>query len=286
MKTGTLPVRGYLLHITHYDPVWIKNKDKEKPFDLELGLEIVDAVAEAGMNLLMIDVKDGVVYTSHPELKRHYSQPISILTKLRERAKARGLEMAVKLNFSQSAVHQHNHWFRPHNDLFDNDEYWQKGFEVIDELIAMLKPRRFFHVGMDEDHSRSYSQYVRAIERLRTGLMQRELRTVIWNDSACHWPHADIHREKSLYAEERIPHDIIEVLWDYGSWDESALKRIADCKFDLWGAPGTDPQQVTTMRNNLLACGGTGILLTRWIPCIPENRESLLDHVRKLGPLC
>ena len=286
MNSRKLPVRGYLLHITHYDPAWLKNKDKEKPFDLDVGMEVVDAVAKANLNLLVVDAKDGVVYKSHPELARPYSRPIGILSKLRERAESRGLEIAIKLNFSQSAVHQHNHWFRPHNELFDNEEYWTKGFEVIDELIAELKPRRFFHIGMDEDHWRSYSQYVRAIETLRAGLAKRGLRTVIWNDSACHWPAADIHREKSLYAEERISKDIIQVLWDYGAWDSGALKRIRDRGFDLWGAPGTDPKHVAQMKNDLLSCGGMGILLTRWIPCILENRQTLLENIRTVGPLC
>ena len=47
----------------------------------------------------------------------------------------------MKLNFSQSALHQHNHWFRPYHDLFDSEEYWQKGFEVIDELLGGTNSR-------------------------------------------------------------------------------------------------------------------------------------------------
>ncbi len=274
---GVIPVRGFLLHITHYDPAWNKNKDTEKPFDLDVGLEVIDAMAESGLNLLMVDAKDGVVYKSHPELVRHYSRPIDILAKLRDRAAKLGIEIAVKLNFSQSTLHQHNHWFRPHNDLFDSDEYWAKAFEVIDELCGILKPQRFFHIGMDEDHSRSYTQYVRAIETLHGGLKKRGLRTLIWNDSACHWPAADIHREKSLYAEERIPTDIVQVLWDYGNWDPTAMKRIHGRGFEVWGAPGDD---VAGMRDQLFSLGATGILLTCWTPCIPENRNRLLDRAR------
>ncbi len=283
---STLPVRGYLLHITHYDPAWLRDKEHEKPFDLQVGLEVIDAMAAAGLNLLLLDCKDGVRYASHPELVRPYSQPMDVVAALCDRARQRGIEMALKLNFSQSALHQHNHWFRPHHDLFDSEEYWQKGFEVIDELLGAVKPARFFHIGMDEDHSRSYTQYVRAIETLHTGLARRGLRTCIWNDSACGWPGAEIHKEKSLYAEERIPRDIVQVLWDYATVDRSGLQRIRDRGFDLWGAPGTDPQRVQEMRAGLLACGGSGLLLTRWIPCRPENRDSLLAHIRAIGPLC
>lgn len=283
-----LPVRAYLLHITHYDPVWNRNKDKEHetPFDLSVGLEAVDAMAAAGLNLLLLDAKDGVIYKSHPELTRPYSQPLEVLAALRDRAASRGIEVAIKLNFSQSALHQHNHWFRPHHDLFDTPEYWQKAFEVIDELIGVVKPARFFHIGMDEDHSRSYTQYVKAIETLHTGLKQRGLRTLIWNDSACQWPAAEIHKEKSLYAEERISQDIVQVLWDYGQWDPGALRRIRDRGFELWGAPGSEPKLVEQMRDALTASGGSGILLTRWAPCIAANRQALLEQLRTCGPLC
>lgn len=281
-----LPIRGYLLHITHYDPIWNANKDNEEPFDLSLGLRLIDAMAEAGLNLLIIDPKDGIRYRSHPELARPYSQEMNIIRTLADRAAAQGIEIAFKLNFSQSALHHHNHWFRPHNELFDSEEYWKLAFEVIDELLGVVRPLRFFHVGMDEDHDRSYRQYVTAIGTLHGGLKERNLRTLIWNDSACHWPQAEIHREKSLMAEREAPRGVTHVLWDYDDWDPGALQRIRDAGLDLWGAPGGKPEQVSNMRDRLLKIGGTGILLTHWIPCIPARSEELLGRVRVCGPVC
>lgn len=281
-----LSIRGWLLHITHYDPSWLKRKEQEEPFNLELGLACVDEMAKAGLNLLVIDPKDGVRYASHPELARPYSVPMETLARLRERAESHGIEVAVKLNFSQSAVHQHNHWFRPHNALFDSPEYWKLAFEVIDELRAVARPRRFFHIGMDEDHWRSYRQYVAAIHSLHDGLAARDLRTLIWNDSACAWREAEIHKDKSLMAELGAPRDVIHVLWSYWGADAAIFRRIREAGFDLWGAPGGKPEQVTEMRDALAAAGGTGILLTHWSPCVPGNRDKLLTHIRTLGPLC
>jgi hypothetical protein len=286
MSPERLPIRGYLLHITHYDPTWCKVKEKEAPFDLEVGLAAVDAMAEAGLNLLILDCKDGVRYATHPELARHYTQPMDVVRALRERCRQHGIETAAKLNFSQSGVHQHNHWFRPHNDLFDSAEYWQRAFQIIDELIAAVQPRRFFHIGMDEDHWRSYEQYVAAIKTLYDGLAERGLRTLIWNDSACGWPQADIHKAKSLYAEEQIPKDIIQVLWDYSGAQPEILQRIRDRGFELWAAPGGKRELVTHMRDALLDCGGTGILLTRWQPCVAANRDAMLRQLQTCGPAC
>lgn len=286
MTKSMLPVRGYLLHITHYDPMWCKNKDHEEPFDLDVAKQVVDAMAEANLNLLLVDTKDGLRYRSHPELARPYSRPIETLSALRDYAESKGIETALKLNFSQSGVHRHNHWFRPYNDLFDNDEYWRRAFQIIDELIEAARPPRFFHIGMDEDHWRGLRLYVAAIERLRAGLAERGLRTLIWNDSACGWPQAEVHKEKSLAAEREADRRVIHVLWDYGDVQPGILQRLRREGFDVWGAPGTRPEHVSRMRDALLACGGMGILLTRWKPCIPANRDDLVGHVRAVGPLC
>jgi hypothetical protein len=281
----TLPIRGFLLHITHYDPRWWEAKGQELPFDLTLGLEIVEAMAEVGLNVLVVDCADGLIYDSHPELARPYSVPMAALAALTARADEHGIEVVPKLNFSQSGLHHHNDWFRPHYKLFDNDRYWELAFEVIDELIGVAQPPRFFHVGMDEDHWRSYEQYVAAIDQLHDGLAVRDLRTVIWNDAACLWPQAAIHRAKSLAAEAQVARDVVHVLWDYNDVRPEILRRIRDAGFELWGAPGRDPAQAARMRDALLAVGATGMLLTRWIPCVEANRDELLNHIRTLGPV-
>lgn len=292
-----LPIRGVLLHLTHYDPVWFAAKAKEKPFDLATGLDAIDAMAEAGFNLLVIDCADGVRYKSHPEFARHYSSPMSVLRRLVARAEKRGIEVVPKLNFARSGMHHHNDWLQLTRVEHDTPEYWKSAFEVVDELIREVftrhslggggRPKRFFHVGMDEDHDRSTRQYVEAIRTLRKGLKARGLRTIIWNDSACLWPSAEVHREKSLLAEKKIPKDVVQVLWDYFDADPKGFRRLAREGFEVWGAPAPGkPDGVARMRDRLLAAGGTGILLTRWKPTLRESRREILDWISSCGPLC
>ena len=69
-----IPIRAFLLHITHYDPSWCKVKGREKPIDLDLACEIIDTMAVAGLNTLIIDCADGVKYKSHPKMARPYSR--------------------------------------------------------------------------------------------------------------------------------------------------------------------------------------------------------------------
>jgi hypothetical protein len=280
-----MPIRGYLLHITHHDPVWWKNKARERRFNLPLALEAVETMARSGLNTLVVDCEDGVKYRSHPELARPYTAPMEHLVKLSRRARELGIEVVPKLNFSQSHLHHHNDWFRPHHELFDNAEYWKRSFRIIDELRRATKTSRFFHVGMDEDHNRSLAQYVSAIKTLRDGLKKRRLRAVIWNDTAIQYGPGLVHAERSEYAESRIPRDVVEVLWNYWSVQPAIVKRLRRLGFAVWIAPGRNPEQVRAWRKVGLKLGVTGMLMTQWIPCQPKNRERILGAIRQLGPL-
>jgi len=282
--------RGYLLHLTHYDPRWYTNKAIEKPFDPRLAAEILRALADQGFNMLLIGVSDGVRYRSHPELARPYSRPMSVLRDLAGQASALGLEVVPKLNFSRSEINHHNQWMRRRgqewHEQFDDEAFWKLGFDAVDEVIGACQPPHFFHVGMDEDHDRSQKQYVQAIRTLRSGLKKRNLRTICWSDSALDYASGQVYREKSEAAERTLPHDIVRLLWNYWAIPARQMRAIRKQGFELWGAPGwKSPEQVIKFRSALLACGGTGMVMTRWQPCIAANRAELLRQIKTLGPL-
>jgi hypothetical protein len=281
---------AYLLHITHYDPKWIKEKPLEQSFDFELACEIIETLKTEGFNTLVIDIADGVIYKSHPELKKHYSVPMNTLRDMAEKAHSAGLEVIPKLNFSKSEINMHDNWGRKpgalwNEDFDDFEAYYKKAFECIDEVIAACKPCNKFHIGMDEDHTRSYSQYCEAIEAFHLKLKERGLRTIIWNDMAIPYPNGHIFVEKSLAALERTPKDVIHVLWDYKGFPQEASQKILDSGFELWGAPGRDPEQAQICLDFLKEKNASGALMTTWTKCIKENRNLLLEDIQKMGPI-
>ncbi|MDX2112108.1 MAG: hypothetical protein SFY80_17905 [Verrucomicrobiota bacterium] len=286
----SIKIRSYLLHLTHYDPPWSADKSKEQPFELPVALSLVDELVKVGFNTLVVGVSDGVEYKSHPEFKRHYSVPMEQLNELCAYARGKGLDIIPKLNFSRSAINCHNHWMRaPGQEWhvhFDDPHYWATAFEVIDELIGVCQPKHYFHVGMDEDHDRSYTQFVDALLVLHEGLTKRQLRTVAWSDSSLDYPSGQIYREKSELAETRLPKDCIRILWNYWAQPAATMQQITNQGLELWGAPGwKDAAQVTGFKNALLAAGGNGLIMTRWIACQKCNQEQLIKQIRELGPL-
>ncbi len=287
---SNLKYRGYLLHLTHYDPVWWLAKKKERPFDPAIAREVVDAVADQGFNMLLVGVSDGVRYRSHPELRRHYSQPMSVLKKLADYARTRGMQIVPKLNFSRSEINRHNQWMRKEgqqwHEQFDDATFFKIAFDAIDEVIEACQPEHFFHVGMDEDHDRSHQQYINAILTLREGLKKRHLRTVCWSDSAIDYASGQVYREKNEAAERVLPPDTVRLLWNYWMIPTAQMKAIRRRGFELWGAPGArEPRKTAQFRDALLACGGTGLIMTHWKPCTQAWRKDLLDRVRTFGPI-
>lgn len=280
---------GYLLHLSHYDPAWVQRKATEKPFDLKVAHRIVDLLADSGFNLFMIGVSDGVAYASHPELKRKYSRPMSDLKELADHAHERGLEVVPKLNFSKSEINCHDWWIREPGEVwhtkFDDEPYWRVGLDCVDEIIRACRPQRFFHIGMDEDHERSYTQYVAAIKTLRAALRQRKLRTICWSDLALTYPTGEIYQEKCRAAEAQTPKDIVRLLWDYSHIPTKIMRKTAALGFEHWAAPGHERLEKTmAFRKALLACGGTGLVMTQWIHCDRANEARMSERIRTFAP--
>jgi hypothetical protein len=276
--------------LTHYDPVWYAKKAKEKPFDLGTAKRIVAALADEGFNTLLIGVSDGVVYRKHPELRRSYSRPADELAELAAWARKHRMTVIPKLNFSRSEINTHNHWMRrkgqPWYEEFEDPAYWKKAFDCIDEVIRICKPERYLHVGMDEDHDRSLGQYVSALRTLRAGLKERKLRMIAWSDSAVDYASGELYREKSRRAEAELPHDTVRLLWNYWSVPRNDIRAIRKQGHELWCAPGwNDRKQAEGFRDAARDNGATGIVMTRWIACRPENEKTLLAQIRSYGPV-
>ncbi len=286
----SLRYRGMLIHVTHFDPEWLKRKDTEEPFDLGIALELLPLMARLDMNVLLVDVEDGVNYRSHPEMKRPYSVPIDQMKTLSDAARSHGMSVVPKLNFAKSGRNLHDMWMRPHWDhvswLKNLDQYYRVARDVIEELVDVMQPEEFFHIGMDEDHYRSLEQYVDTVLTLREIVSSLGLRTIVWNDSCHHMKTkvAQVHADKCRAAEEYLPKDVVHILWDYGNVHPDIVQRVVSRGFECWAAPGPDPEQVSRWKTAAQDNGGNGLIMTQWIKCAARNRQALIELLKTAGP--
>jgi len=289
-----LDVRALLIHITHYDPKWVPEKDQEERFSLKLGLDILDKMSAMGLNAVVVDIGDGVQYESHPELRRPYSAPMEDLETLSQRAREQGISFVPKLNFSKSGRNLHDMWMKPHWDLRNfvsrRKEYFEVATDLINELVQVCQPPDYFHIGMDEDHHRSMDQFVADIKLLREIISEHRLRAVMWNDTCYENRNviAQVHADKCRAAEPRLPKDIVQLLWDYDIVHRGIVGRLAKAGFDVWVAPGRTETMIREWKKVLCSEGGDrgkGLLMSNWLKCGEENRANILAMLDELGPL-
>lgn len=281
-------IKALLLHMTHYDPSWNVRKESEVPFSLEAGLAILNKMKESGFNTVILDIEDGVIYKSHPELTRHYSVPMDKLKQFADSARELGIDFIPKLNFSRSGRNLHDKWLYPHwdelNFVSKRADYRKVVLEVMEEIINVCKPQNYFHIGMDEDHHRSLRQYVETITFFDNYLKNKGLQTVVWNDTAYENRDviAQVHADKMKAAEPDLPNDITHIVWDYDLVHHGLVQRLTDFGFEVWVAPGANLERIEKWNNVMKNEGGDGFLFTKWIKCSDENREILLNFIDRL----
>jgi hypothetical protein len=182
--------------------------------DRSLWNDLTNQMAAAGMNMLIVDLGEGVVYDSHPELAVEGSwTPDELRTEL-ARLRSIGIEPIPKMNFSTA----HDAWLGDYGRMVSTKSYYEVVTDLIAEGIALFDGPRFFHLGMDEEtpqHQR-YSEY--AVIR-QHDLWWRDLyfmieqvekagaRSWIWSDYMWH------HEEDFL---RKMPRSVLQSNWYYG----------------------------------------------------------------------
>jgi len=294
-ETGKKPLkwRGMLIHLTHYDPRWCERKSRERRYDQATAEAIIKAMAAVEMNLLIVDIADAVLYKTLPHLRKRYSVPMSELTRLAALAHDLGLEVVPKLNFARSPHHRHSHWLDPNQSDPDTAAFWKQGFAAVDEVLDAVGGARMFHVGMDEDDTRSPDEYLKALMRLYRGLSRRKVRMMMWAEVG-HEAWRPQQRWKEIPAIRQLPRDVLLMPWSYKNVIEDWTRRLKRWGFEVvpgcqYGHPNLSPKlalkNVKEWARTARSVPLDGLVLTKWINCTRRNRPELLRAVRAAGPL-
>jgi len=142
-------VKGGLFYLgTHMYPGCRKRTDFD--FDEDTWNAIVDAMADAGMNSLFLDIHEGLHYGSHPELAVEDAWTRQRMRKEIKRLKEKGMIITPKLNFSTC----HDFWLGPYEKMVSTPTYYQVCRDLIRELCELFADTPYFHLGMDEEDYR------------------------------------------------------------------------------------------------------------------------------------
>lgn len=231
---------GYLLHLgvnmwsdrpvplAGVDPVpGVTHAVSDVICDKGLWLELTTRMAEAGFNMVVIDLGEGIRYATHPELGLPGAWSPAELREELDRLHGLGLEPIPKLNFSAA----HDTWLGDYGRQLSTAAYYRVVADLIGEVAELFERPRFFHIGMDEETDKHQQRFLfSAVRRgdlwwhdldfLVNEVTQAGSRAWAWSDAA--WHHPD-----EFYR--RMPRSVVQSNWYYQlafDADESNRPRV------------------------------------------------------------
>ena len=123
--------------------------------------EVTKRMQERKFNMAVIDVGEGLVFPSHPELAVKGSWSAEKLSAEVKRLKEMGIEAIPKLNFSTC----HDGWLKEYGRMVSTDIYRKAVKEIIDDTCEVFGNPRFMHFGMDEENLEMQKNYPLVIIR-------------------------------------------------------------------------------------------------------------------------
>lgn len=259
---------------------WVVASDKLR-FDRKLWNDLLAQMAAVKMNLVVIDLGEGIRYESHPEIA---AQDAWTPTQLREelaRIRSLGIEPIPKLNFSTA----HDTWLGQYSRMVSTPKYYEVCKELIAEVVQLFDKPRFFHLGYDEETAAHQSKYSIAIVRqhelwwhdfefFTSEVSRHGVRPWIWADYV--WNHPEFAG--------RAPKNVVMSNWYYGTkFDEKdkmvkAYRDFETTGYDQiptasnWSSPENFKLTIEHCRKVIDPSRLLGFLQTPWMPTLEKCR--------------
>ena len=296
------PIKSVLLHLGYN--MWCDRDFGAKPpcyvvakprlrFDLKLWHELTLRMANVGLNMVIIDLGEGIKYASHPELAVRGSWSHAKLKTELDRLRAIGLEPIPKLNFSAC----HDEWLGPYARMVSTDTYYGVCKDLIAEVATLFDKPRLFHLGMDEEtagHQREFAYCVirqhelwwHDLHFLVDQTEQNGARAWVWSDYV--WNHPDLFYQ-------HMPKSVLQSNWYYGKTFSRKLNyvktyvELARKGYDQvptgsnWSNNVNFERTVRFCARNIPPKRLLGFMQAPWHPTLMAKRDHHLEAVEDAG---
>ena len=169
------------------------NQYKELPMHWPSWKRLTESMAAKRLNMVIIDIGDGLVWPSHPEIGYKGALDVETFRGELMRLRALGLEPIPKLNFSTT----HNFWLGEARRWCSTSRYYKLCDDLVRDAAEIFDRPRFLHIGFDEEKAgnqgemdiciarnadlwyHDLEEHVRSAERVG-------MRTMMWSDRGWH----------------------------------------------------------------------------------------------------
>ncbi len=165
------------------------------------------------IDTLVIDLGEGVIYESHPELAVTGSWTKQELKEELDRLRGMGITPIPKMNFSTT----HDAWLGEYGRMVSTSAYYKVCADLICEACELFDYPKLFHIGMDEEKYRieEGEQYI----VLRSGdLWYHDLhfyQKEVEKHGARAWMWADLVALNTKEYIDKTSRDILQSQWYY-----------------------------------------------------------------------
>ena len=264
-------------------------------FDEEVWRRLTDRMVQKGFNAVVMDLGEGCIYPSHPELAVKGSWSAERLQKELARLRGIGIEPIPKLNFSTC----HDTWLKEYGRMVSTPEYYRVCADVIRDVCEIFDKPRLLHLGYDEENFGNQRKYAYAVVRqgelwwhdflffVKT-VEKLGMRPWIWSDFL--WR----HKEEFL---KRMPKSVMQSNWYYRQWFDfetipkerrvhlESFLTLDKAGFDQipcgsnWACDENIAGLVRFCRKNIAPERLKGFLMTTWGPTLPNHEAKLLRGI-------
>lgn len=285
-------------------------------FDDQVWSDILERMAGVGMNMIVLDLGDGVRYKSRPEIAVENAWSPKRLKQEIARAREMGIEIIPKLNFATS----HDIWLGMYSRMISTPAYYDVCRDLITEVCDIFDGPRFFHLGMDEEtavnqiHSRlmvvrQFDLFWHDINFLFDVVREGGARPWIWSDYQWYHPEQFIENMPKFvlqsnwwYYKTMHPETVLTranpQIMDDGTSNMSRVLNLKPVKayiemerhgYDqvptggLCGKPTSFANTVSFARRHIAPERLFGFMQTTWCPTLEECREKHLQAIDLVG---
>lgn len=253
--------------------------------------DITQQMADAGQNMAVINIGEGILLESHPELAVKGSWSVEKMREKLARLRKLGLEPIPKLNFSAT----HDLWLKEYARMVSTQEYYRVCADVIREVAEIFDHPRFFHLGYDEEsynHQRrnnfclirqgelwwhDFLFFVKTVEDLG-------IRPWIWADYVWHHPAEFV---------KRMPRSVLMSNWYYGRqfWEKPNVAAMAYIELEKagfdqlpcssnWSFPESYPMTVEFCSHFVDPSRLKGFIMAPWKATVEPFRAPIEEGIR------
>lgn len=282
-------IRSFLMHLGHnmwYDwPTVLMGENLEEAIlklpeskrpDIVLSTKdsdwkkVTDHAAEKGINMIVVDMGEGVEFPSHPELAIPGTWSVEKMQAEIARLNSLGIEVIPKLNFSTT----HNCWLKDYRHMISSAPYYKVCEELIADAYEIFGHPRFFHIGYDEERIDYQGAFTYKIMRSGESWWYDFLhiintvealgaRPMMWSDYG--WDNADEFLE-------RCPKSVIQQNWFYDDPDTTSPDSKVLKLFKKLDEAGFDQ----------IPAGSNWVSPSIW----HEHPEVINENMKRLVPFC